>query len=145
MKNSRTILTPEGTQAIEQGPRALPGAPQLRQPWLAVFPLLRDSDSLWSGRRAAIKPTVTALGGVLAFTLVIVLLQAGRGFFTTELAQHPDEAAHYVTGVMVFAWVWIVHVPRVHVGVSDQIAVFEAPAIAGIALMIAGWRYRSST
>jgi hypothetical protein len=52
--------------------------------------------------------------------------------------------AALLTGVMVFAWVWIVHVPRVHVGVSDQIAVFEAPAIAGMAFMIAGWRYRSS-
>jgi hypothetical protein len=52
--------------------------------------------------------------------------------------------AALLTGVMVFAWVWIVHVPRVHVGVSDQIAVFEAPAIAGIAFMIAGWRYRRS-
>ncbi len=52
--------------------------------------------------------------------------------------------AALLTGVMVFAWVWIVHVPRVHVGVSDQIAVFEAPAIAGMAFSIAGWRYRSS-
>jgi hypothetical protein len=52
--------------------------------------------------------------------------------------------AALLTGMMVFAWVWIVHVPRVHVGVSDQIAVFEAPAIAGIAFMIAGLRFGRS-
>lgn len=53
--------------------------------------------------------------------------------------------AALLTGVMVFAWVWIVHVPRIDVGKSDQIAVFEAPAIAAIAFMVAGWRYRSSS
>jgi uncharacterized membrane protein len=44
------------------------------------------------------------------------------------------------TGIMVFAWVWIVHVPRIFVSTSDMIAVFEAPAIAGIAFVIAGYR-----
>jgi hypothetical protein len=32
----------------------------------------------------------------------------------------------------------------VFVSVSDNIAVFEAPAIAGIALLLAGWRRQSS-
>jgi uncharacterized membrane protein len=48
--------------------------------------------------------------------------------------------ASLLTGVMIFAWVWIVHVPRFFVGISDQIAVFEAPAMAGIAFMIAALR-----
>jgi uncharacterized membrane protein len=48
--------------------------------------------------------------------------------------------AALLTGVMVFAWVWIVHVPRVSVSVSDNIAVFEAPAIAAIAFVLASVR-----
>jgi uncharacterized membrane protein len=48
--------------------------------------------------------------------------------------------AALLTGLMVFLWVWIVHVPRVFVSVSDNIAVFEALAIAGIALVLAGYR-----
>jgi len=53
--------------------------------------------------------------------------------------------AALLTGVMVFAWVWIVHVPRVFVSMSDNIAVFEAPAIAGIALVLAGYRSKEAT
>jgi uncharacterized membrane protein len=49
--------------------------------------------------------------------------------------------AALLTAVMVFAWVWIVHVPRVGVSVSDNIAVFEAPAIAAIAGVLAAWRW----
>ncbi|HEX7116717.1 MAG TPA: hypothetical protein VF193_16445 [Steroidobacter sp.] len=48
--------------------------------------------------------------------------------------------AALLTAMMIFAWVWIVHVPRFFVGISDQIAVFEAPAMAGIAFMIAALR-----
>lgn len=48
--------------------------------------------------------------------------------------------AALLTAIMIFAWVWIVHVPRFFVGISDQIAVFEAPAMAGIAFMIAALR-----
>jgi uncharacterized membrane protein YphA (DoxX/SURF4 family) len=48
--------------------------------------------------------------------------------------------AALLTGLMVFLWVWIVHVPRVFVSVSDNIAVFEALAIAGIPLVLAGYR-----
>lgn len=49
-------------------------------------------------------------------------------------------AAALLTGIMVFAWVWIVHVPRTFATESDNIAVFEAPAIAGIAFVLAGYR-----
>lgn len=34
--------------------------------------------------------------------------------------------------------VWIVHIPRVTVGMSDQIAVFEALAVSGIAFLLSG-------
>jgi uncharacterized membrane protein len=50
--------------------------------------------------------------------------------------------AALLTGVMIFSWFWIVHVPRVYVSVSDKIAVFEALAMAGIALILAGYRKR---
>jgi hypothetical protein len=50
--------------------------------------------------------------------------------------------AALLTGVMVFSWVWIVHLPRISVSVSDNIAIFEAPAIAGIAFMLAALQAR---
>lgn len=40
------------------------------------------------------------------------------------------------TAIMVFAWVWIVHVPRTFASTSDNIAVFEALAMSGIALVL---------
>ena len=48
--------------------------------------------------------------------------------------------AALLTGVMVFLWVWIVHVPRIFVSKSDNIAVFEALAVAGVAFVLAGWQ-----
>ena len=34
--------------------------------------------------------------------LLVVAQQVGSGFFATELARHPDEPAHFVTGVLVY-------------------------------------------
>ena len=42
------------------------------------------------------------------------------------------------SGIMIFSWFWIVHIPRVGVGMSDQIAVFEALAFSGIAFVLSG-------
>ena len=50
--------------------------------------------------------------------------------------------AALLSGIMVFSWFWIVHIPRSLGGVSDRIAVYEALAVSGIALMIAGYLYR---
>jgi uncharacterized membrane protein len=52
--------------------------------------------------------------------------------------------AALLTGVMIFSWFWIVHVPRVSVSVSDKISVFEALAMAGIAFILAGYRRRET-
>jgi hypothetical protein len=41
--------------------------------------------------------------------------------------------------MMVFSWVWIVHLPRTLASVSDSIAIFEALAFSGLAFVIAGW------
>src|SRR6185503_7703908 len=46
--------------------------------------------------------------------------------------------AALLTGLMIFSWFWIVHLPRVHTSVSDGIALFEALALSGLALVIAG-------
>jgi uncharacterized membrane protein len=53
--------------------------------------------------------------------------------------------AALLTAAMVIAWVWIVHVPRIFVSVSDNISMFEAPAIAAIALVIAACRSKEIT
>ena len=57
---------------------------------------------------------------------------------------HPRTArpAALLTGIMVFSWVWIVHVTQLHVSKSANLAVFEAAAIAGIAFLVAGYRAR---
>ena len=55
-------------------------------------------------------PTVSRLrsaivGGPALFGVLLLLIlaqQGSSGFFATELARHPDEPAHFVTGVLVF-------------------------------------------
>jgi uncharacterized membrane protein len=64
----------------------------------------------------------------------VALIAGGIGLFvprTTRLAA-------LLSGLMVFSWFWIVHIPRTFVGVSDSIAVFEALAVSGIAFVLAG-------
>jgi len=64
----------------------------------------------------------------------VALIVGGIGLFIPKTAQW----AAMLSGLMVFLWFWIVHLPRVFVSVSDNIAVFEALAIPGIAFVIAG-------
>lgn len=45
--------------------------------------------------------------------------------------------AAYLSGLMIFSWFWIVHVPRTFFSVSDGLAVFEALAFAGLAFVLA--------
>jgi 4-amino-4-deoxy-L-arabinose transferase-like glycosyltransferase len=45
------------------------------------------------------------VGGPILFgilLLLVVALQGSSGFFSTELARHPDEPGHFVTGVLVY-------------------------------------------
>jgi uncharacterized membrane protein len=65
----------------------------------------------------------------------VALIAGGVGL----LFAHTAARAALATGLMIFAWFWIVHLPRVHVSVSDGIALFEALAFSGIALVVAGW------
>jgi len=46
--------------------------------------------------------------------------------------------AALLAGLMIFSWFWIVHLPRVRTSVSDGIAIFEALAFSGVALVVAG-------
>ncbi|MGQ0642085.1 MAG: hypothetical protein ACT4P6_15155 [Gemmatimonadaceae bacterium] len=65
----------------------------------------------------------------------VALLAAGVG----SLIPRTAALAAFLSGAMVFSWFWIIHVPRALTSVSDRIAVFEALAVSGIALMIAGY------
>jgi uncharacterized membrane protein len=49
--------------------------------------------------------------------------------------------AGLLAGLMIFSWFWIVHLPRVRTSVSDGIALFEALAFSGIALVVSGAAY----
>jgi uncharacterized membrane protein len=60
------------------------------------------------------------------------------GFGTALLFPRTAALAALLTGLMIFSWVWIVHLPRISASVSDGIAIFEALAFSGIALVLAG-------
>jgi uncharacterized membrane protein len=64
----------------------------------------------------------------------VLLLTFGVGLLFARTAP----LAALLTGLMIFSWFWIVHLPRVRVSVSDGIALFEALAFSGIALVLAG-------
>jgi uncharacterized membrane protein len=64
----------------------------------------------------------------------VALISGGIGLHVPMTAR----LAALLSGIMVFSWFWIVHIPRTFVGVSDSIAVFEALAVSGIAFVLAG-------
>lgn len=63
----------------------------------------------------------------------VALIAGGIGLLVPPTAR----LAALLSGVMVFSWFWIVHVPRTFSSVSDGIAVFEALAVSGIAWILA--------
>ena len=64
----------------------------------------------------------------------VLLLICGVGLLFSRTAT----SAGLVAGLMIFSWFWIVHLPRVRTSVSDGIAIFEALAFSGVALVLAG-------
>ena len=66
----------------------------------------------------------------------VALILGGLGL----LIPRTSSLAALLSGMMVFSWFWIVHIPRFAISVSDKIALFEALAVSGIALVIAGAR-----
>lgn len=71
----------------------------------------------------------------------VALIAGGLGLFIPKTACW----AALLSGLMVFSWFWIVHLPRTFASVSDGIAVFEALAVSGIAFVIAGYLIKHST
>ena len=67
----------------------------------------------------------------------VALLAGGLGLLVPRTAG----PAALLSGLMVFSWFWIVHIPRTFVSVSDGIAVFEALAVSGIAFVVAGFLF----
>jgi uncharacterized membrane protein len=64
----------------------------------------------------------------------VALIAGGLGLLVRRTAV----LAGLMTGLMIFSWFWIVHLPRMFTSVSDGIAVFEALGFSGIALVVAG-------
>lgn len=64
----------------------------------------------------------------------VALLAGGAGLLIPRTAP----LAALMSGLMVFSWFWIVHIPRTLSSISDGIAVFEALAVSGIAFVLAG-------
>lgn len=70
----------------------------------------------------------------------VALIAGGLGLFVTRTTA----LAGLLSGLMVFTWIWIVHVPRTFVTVSDGISVFEAPAVSGLAFVLSGLTWRAA-
>jgi len=64
----------------------------------------------------------------------VALIAGGLGLLIKPSARR----AGLMVGLMIFSWFWIVHLPRTFLSVSDGIALFEALAFSGIALVVAG-------
>lgn len=64
----------------------------------------------------------------------VALILGGVGLLVPRTAS----LAALLSGAMVFSWLWIVHIPRFAISVSDKIAVFEALAVSGIAFVLSG-------
>ena len=84
---------------------------------VTLFPAWFPGNTIWW----------TQLAGTLLITFGIGLM-----------IQRAAAIAGLLTGLMIFSWFWIVHLPRVHKSMSDGIALFEALAFSGIALVLAG-------
>lgn len=67
----------------------------------------------------------------------VALFAGGIGLLISKTAQW----AALLSGIMVFSWFWIIHIPRTFFSTSDGIAVFEALAVSGICFVIAGFLY----
>jgi uncharacterized membrane protein len=65
----------------------------------------------------------------------VALIASGVGLLIPRTAA----LAGFLAGLMIFSWFWIVHLPRVRTSLSDGIAVFEALAVSGIALVVASY------
>lgn len=65
----------------------------------------------------------------------VALVAGGVGLFIPKTAW----LAALLSGLMIFSWFWIVHIPRTFFSTSDGIAVFEALAVSGIAFVLAGF------
>ena len=57
-----------------------------------------------------------------AYFAGVALIAGGIGLFVPVTAR----IAAALSGLMVFSWFWIVHLPRTFVSISDGIAIFEA-------------------
>jgi uncharacterized membrane protein len=71
----------------------------------------------------------------------VTLIGGGLGLLIPRTAS----LAAALSGLMIFSWFWIVHVPRTFASVSDGIAVFEALTFSGFAFLIAGYVGASRT
>lgn len=70
----------------------------------------------------------------------VALIAGSIGLLISRTAK----LAAYLSGLMIFSWFWIVHLPRTLFSVTDGIAVFEALAVSGIAFVIAGYLSKNS-
>lgn len=62
----------------------------------------------------------------------VTLIAGGVGLFIPYTAS----LAALLSGLMIFSWFWIVHLPRSLTSTSDNIAIFEALAFSGLAFVL---------
>ncbi len=101
---------------------------------LATFLLIAGAQHFIYAKFAASLIPAWFPGDALFWTYFagVVLILGGVGLLIPRTAS----LAALLSGLMVFSWFWIVHIPRFPVSVSDKIALFEALAVSGIAFVL---------
>ena len=118
------------------GALAIAGATTIGRCSLGLFLLISGVQHFLFAKFAASLIPAWFPGNAMFWTYFagVALICGGIGL----LIPHTARLAAFWSGIMVFSWFWIVHIPRVGMGKSDQIAAFEALAVAGIALFLSG-------
>lgn len=110
---------------------------------LATFLLIAGAQHFIYAKFAASLIPAWFPGDALFWTYFagVALILGGVGLLIPRTAS----LAALLSGLMVFSWFWIVHIPRFAVSVSDKIALFEALAVSGIALVLSGQMHSRTT
>lgn len=103
---------------------------------LATFLLIAGAQHFIYAKFAASLIPAWFPGDALYWTYFagVALILGGVGLLIPQTAS----LAALLSGMMVFSWFWIVHIPRFAISVSDKIALFEALAVSGIAFVLSG-------
>lgn len=92
-------------RAIQTYRLTAPQMAHLSAPVAAEMGVPSVEDKISSGPMPATVRGIEILAACVVFWLMATLLQWQGGAYRAEFGSHPDEAAHYVTGLMIHDWI----------------------------------------